>query len=567
MARIFKSLYDWCIDNNKQNLIDEFMEEKNGLSSKDISYASNKKYWWKCEKGHQWLVSSYHRVSGNGCPICSNKKLLVGYNDLQTMNPKVASEWHPTKNGNLKPCDVIYKTTKKIWWKCNDCGNEWMTAVRNRINRSSGCPTCALIKIGKEKSKNALKNKGGIKNKTLIEEWDYKKNYPLTPNDITEGSNKIVFWKCKENHSWQAKIVNRKNGRGCPYCGNRKLLVGFNDFATIHPELLEEWDYDKNADLKPENVMSGSRTKVWWKCKFGHSYQADLNHRTSPIATGCPICYSGRQTSFAEQAVYYYIKQVFSDSVNRYLHAFGSKFELDIYIPSIRTAIEYDGEAWHKNDKLEREIRKYKLCKENNIKLIRLRERPYETSVETADYWISYKNLYEYKNLKHAIINLLNYLLLNPRQLPIEIDIEKDKNKIHENIYKVEEESLEKIYPEIAKEWHPTKNGESKPNKFKPRSDFKAWWLCSKCGYEWITTIGHRVEGTSCPRCGIKKSTKAKCKKVAKCDLKSKEIIEVYDSISDAGRKNKISTGNIASVCTGKRPSASGYFWKYYKED
>lgn len=98
---------------------------------------------------------------------------------------------------------------------------------------------------------------------------------------------------------------------------------------------------------------------------------------------------------------------------------------------------------------------------------------------------------------------------------------------------------------------------------FKSRSDYKAWWLYSECGHEWKATIGHRTTGTGCPKCGIIKSTSEKCLKVAKCDLKTKEVIEIYESIAEAGRVNKISTGNINSVCKGKRPSASGYYWKY----
>lgn len=563
-----KSLYNWCLANKKDYLLEEW-SNKNNLSPKEVSYGSNKKFLWKCSKGHEWEASVYHRINGNGCPICANKVLLVGYNDLLTMNPEVASEWHPTRNGGIKPSDVIYTTTKRAWWKCSKCGHEWETSIRERTYRKmSGCPKCSIIKRSKTKNLSNLKLKDGIKNQLLIDEWDYEKNYPLTPNDFTEGSNKSVWWKCKNNHSWEARIGNRTFlGRNCPYCTNQKVLPGFNDFATIHPELLSEWDFEKNIEIDPHNVLSGSKLKVYWRCPVGHSYSATLNHRCSSESTGCPICFSGRQTSFAEQAFYYYIKQVFPDAINRFQNIFGSRFELDIYIPSLNTGIEYDGEAWHRDDTLDRERRKYNICHEHGIRLIRLREKNYPLGSDVADYGFTYEGLYKYDVLQRAIVDLLKFLLFHPVVMPVDVNVERDKTKIYKSIYKIEENSLEKVYPEIAKEWHPTKNGDLKPNMFKPRSDYKAWWLCSKCAHEWQSTIGHRVEGTGCPKCGIIKSALKRATKVAKCDLGTKEIIEIYDSISEAGRQNNINTSNISSVCKGVRPNAGGYYWKYIKQE
>ena len=153
--------------------------------------------------------------------------------------------------------------------------------------------------------------------------------------------------------------------------------------------------------------------------------------------------------------------------------------------------------------------------------------------------------------------------MFHPFVLPIDVNVARDKNKIYSSIYKVEKDSFENKYLEISKEWHPTLNGDLKPNMFKPHSDYKAWWLCSKCGFEWPATIGHRVEGAGCPNCGIGKSAKAKSKKVAMVDLKTCEVLIVFESISEAGRQTKISIGNIVAVCKGTRLNAGGYYWKY----
>ncbi|WP_375091209.1 zinc-ribbon domain-containing protein [Peribacillus sp. RS7] len=67
---------------------------------------------------------------------------MVGYNDLLTANPQLANEWHPEKNGDLKPTDVTKGSNKRVWWLCSVCGHEWNIPVKNR-NKGSGCPKCA----------------------------------------------------------------------------------------------------------------------------------------------------------------------------------------------------------------------------------------------------------------------------------------------------------------------------------------------------------------------------------------------------------------------------------------
>ncbi len=126
----------------------------------------------------------------------------------------------------------------------------------------------------------------------VAEEWDTEKNGDIKASEIKATSNRRVYWKCKKHgHSWEATISNRaRNNTGCPYCSNNRLLVGYNDFATVHPELLEEWDYEKNGELKPTDIIAGYLTKVWWKCKkCKHSWQISPAQRHFK-SVGCPVC-------------------------------------------------------------------------------------------------------------------------------------------------------------------------------------------------------------------------------------------------------------------------------------
>ena len=116
---------------------------KNGdLTPAQVTSRSNKKVWWKCEKGHEWEAAISGVSGGSRCPICSNRVVLAGFNDLGTTHPRIASEWHPTLNGELKPQEVSKGSIKLVWWKCAE-GHEWKTSPNGRTNSDSGCPVCA----------------------------------------------------------------------------------------------------------------------------------------------------------------------------------------------------------------------------------------------------------------------------------------------------------------------------------------------------------------------------------------------------------------------------------------
>lgn len=399
----------------------------------------------------------------------------------------------------------------------------------------------------------------------LLADWDYDANAPLTPDDFTPYSNKYAFWKChKCGYKWRATISNRSYGRGCSVCSNKVVVSGLNDLATTHPELAKQWHPTKNGLLQPSSVSYGQGKKVWWICPEGHEYQATILHRSS--GTGCPICNSGRQTSFAEQAIFFYVKKLYPDAVSRYRAPFLGRMELDIYIPSIKTAIEYDGIAWHTDDKKNREQRKYNACKSNGIKLIRMKENPEWTPFDdSSDKSFLKDDLYKVKNLEVGIswlleqIDFSHFSLLNQ-----DINIERDRIAILENYKQIEKlNNFKQMHPDLAKEWHPTKNGSLRPDMFKSKSDKKVWWLCSKCDYSYQATISHRVYGTGCPRCGIEKSASSKSKSVIMFDIEDGSTIREYKSISMAAREMNISAGNISSVCKGIRNQAGGFGWKY----
>ena len=106
------------VSDNAQ-LMAEWDWEKNnalGLDPSRLTYGSGKKAWWLCSKGHSWATSVYHRSSRNsGCPYCSNKKILPGYNDLQSQRPLLMAEWDFEKN-TIQPSSVAVMSNKIAYW-------------------------------------------------------------------------------------------------------------------------------------------------------------------------------------------------------------------------------------------------------------------------------------------------------------------------------------------------------------------------------------------------------------------------------------------------------------------
>ena len=124
----------------------------------------------------------------------------------------------------------------------------------------------------------------------ISSEWHPTNNDNIIPDEISTGSNKVVWWKCNEGHEWRASVIARTQHRNkCPYCEDNKVLEGYNDILTLYPELCEEWDYEKNKGISPNQITRKYGKKIWWKCKTcGHEWQTTLRSRIN--GSGCNVC-------------------------------------------------------------------------------------------------------------------------------------------------------------------------------------------------------------------------------------------------------------------------------------
>lgn len=366
-------------------LMNEWDFEKNTIEPSTVKRRSERKVWWKCKAhGHSWDGKPSDRVrkdgSYSGCPICLGKKVLVGFNDFKTKNPEVAKEWHPSKN-TLLPSEVTQFSNKKVWWKCAH-GHEWKASVEKRASGSS-CPYCSHQRVtpGQTCVESVIPE--------IAAEWDYDKNH-LPPSQVLAGSKKKFWWICDKGHHYKATPNSRRAGKGCPYCSGRKVLFGFNDAYSTFPEEVRNQFSPKN-DFSLKECTASSHKKALWVCNKGHEWESAIYNIKAGCS--CPTC-SLSGTSVAEQEILSYVKSIVDcEVISRNKTVLGNR-EIDIYIPDLNIAIEYNGIYWH-SESSGKDSRyhydKWLRCKKQGIQLITVWEDDWKFKQDIVKSMLAHK--------------------------------------------------------------------------------------------------------------------------------------------------------------------------------
>lgn len=212
------TLYNYSMKYGKSYLLNQWHPEKNLLlTPQDVTYGSHQNVWWCCSKGHTWQAAVYSRTNGgNGCPYCAGQQVLPGKNDLASHRPDIATQWHPTKNGSRTPLDVAVGSHKAVWWLCKN-GHEYIASVKARTKNGSGCPICAGKKV------LAGFNDLATENPVVAAQWHPTLNGTFTPQQVTTGSHRRVWWQCSSGHVWKATVYSRTGNQqyGCPVCAGK----------------------------------------------------------------------------------------------------------------------------------------------------------------------------------------------------------------------------------------------------------------------------------------------------------------------------------------------------------
>lgn len=392
---------------------------KNGdLTPALVSAKAGVVVWWQCVRGHEWERRVIDTARGRRCPECFGFK-ITAERSMAAKFPEFVAEWHPTKNGDLLPTQVTPVSGKRIWWQCR-LGHEWQAQVSSRTSKGTGCPSCANRRVTADNSLAALRPE-------LAADWHPTKNGEMTPHDLTIGSSARVWWQCSAGHEWQTTLTSRVSGNGCKICSNRVAHRGYNLLLT-NPELAAEWHPSLNDLLTPADVTPSSSQSVWWKCAAGHEWRAAIGNRHR--GSGCRYCSGSRalpETSLA--------------ALNPAAAA-----------------------QWHptKNGELTPSV-----------------VRPRAGS----KVWWQCRKGHEWQA---AIFSIdkgggCPYCL---------------------GVKPTADNNLSVVAPEVAAQWHPTKNGDLTPEGFVRKSRQRVWWKCPNgVDHEWEAFIYARTRGQQCPFC------------------------------------------------------------------
>ena len=452
-------------------LANEWHPTKNGdLKPEDVTPGSTLNVWWlfryydsKSSKwfDFEWQAPVYSRNSGNGCPFVSGKKVWPGFNDLATLYPNIAVEWHPTKNGNLRPCDVLAKSPKKAWWflpyddpiQAKHFDFEWEAVIESRVDGSS-CPFLSGQAVWP--GFNDLQTT----NPQLAAEWHPEKNGEIKPKDITAGSKYKAWWQYSyddpitQKHfdfEWQAAVYSRTSikSSNCPFLSGKAVWSGFNDLATRFPNLAKQWHPTKNGQLMPSEVAAQSNSKVWWFFPyddpntgkhFDFEWEAEICNRV--IDEGCPYI-SGRRV----WAGYNDLATVRPDIANEWNYEKNTSLLPSQVSASARELVwwiyRYDDPRTGKHFDFEWQAYVYSRTSKHGANC------PF-TATSNAKLWSGYND-------------------------------------------------VKTVYPNILVDWDYEKN-KTLPQHVLANSPQKVWWLCDK-GHSYRMTIQHHVDGEGCPTC------------------------------------------------------------------
>ena len=502
------------IPTNEKNLKTDFpkifnqwdYKKNKDLDPLKIAPGSSKIVWWKCKKKHGWKASIDRRTrNGSACKKCryNLESFLIKDN-----NPELFKQIHPTKN-KFDINKLTVGSGKLVWFKCSK-GHVWKTLIGARRKSGSSCRKCVsesskVENIIKEKKFHLLIKKDRLSNLSpvLSRYWHPTLNEGLMPIHVSAFSSKKVWWLCKKGHSYQQNIASKKqlfeknNKIVCSICTG-KILTYEKSLEYKDERVAKEWDRVKNKIKASEVFYQSAKQNYWWKCKYGHQWRTSIYHRTVS-KSDCPSCKIS--SSLPEIRIYSELMTLFKNVRHRYYY--DKNFEIDIFLPDQKIAIEYDGWYFHKG-RYEKDIVKNNKIKNFGLKLIRIREEGL-APIDSADLYVGKTKLTK-NDLDKIVKKIESYGFKNSKTK----EYEKEKKFVNEKLYRkiqyflpapAYNESFKVRFPEIAKEFDLIKNAPLKPEHYTPFSAKRVWWKCKR-DHSWSVDIGNRTyHKSNCPIC------------------------------------------------------------------
>lgn len=340
---------------------------KNTEDTLMLTTGSKKKVWWKCEKFNvEFQAPVVAKIKNpNLCSVCNGPTVFPGVNDLQTLHPEIAAEWDTAKNG-VAPDAVKHSSGRKAWFTCPR-GHEYQTLLSNRTILGTGCSKCSSIEAFIGDLKDEMSSMAA--DPTFL--------------GLSRKSKESIGWKCPEGHEWTGTPENFK---GCPYCNGTRVTYTTASGVTVrtavpsngasvadNPAMLGL--FAAGNSVSPESVAVCSAADVGWTCPAGHNWVAkpySVKKSVESGFTGCPHC--TQNTSKGEKELQDLVRQIvpIDESVLVNDRSASTPYELDVYVPSRKVAVEFNGLYWHserfKSPGYHRD--KYELCRQAGVQLV-----------------------------------------------------------------------------------------------------------------------------------------------------------------------------------------------------
>ena len=262
----------------------DYDEEKNGNTAGDV-LITNRPVYFKCKNGHSFKRPIIQHIKSNGkCPVCANKRIEKGINDLATTNPEIATLLSPN---NERKADTLLPSFKlKVAWICPTCNGEYYAPVEDMVNGLAECPYCS----------NQKPLAGFNTLKALYPEIaeHLSPNNDFTADEILPTRYGSIKWICPTcGGEYSASVEDMVNGLAeCPYCNNQRPLAGVNTLKALYPEIAEH--LSPNNDFTADEILPTRYKSVKWICPTcGGEYSASVKDMIEGVVE-CPYCYNQR---------------------------------------------------------------------------------------------------------------------------------------------------------------------------------------------------------------------------------------------------------------------------------
>lgn len=420
---------------------------------------------------------------------------------LAQSHPGLLPEWDYTKNApqGLDPKMLTAGSGRVVSWCCSK-GHQWDAVIVNRTAHKSGCPFCSGRRALPETCLATQFPEVAI-------EWHPTRNKPLSSTDVTGGSSRKVWWRCQRGHEYQATPHARTaRGSRCPYCTGKRASPE-NNLVFKFPDIAAQWHPEKNGTIAPSDVVAGSHRLAWWLCERGHEWQVAVDGRTSRN-TGCPYCSNQRINS--ENSLASVSPDIASQWHPTKNGALGAS---DVAAGSNKKAwwLCRNGHEWQAV--IHKRTSSGQGCPFCSNKRVSADNSLATLFPQVAAEWHPVNN----GSVTPSDViggSHINAWWLCSQGHEWDAPVEKRTKAGHGCPYcsghrASEVNNLAIRFPDIASEWHPTRNRNTAATDVVAGSNSKAWWLCGR-GHEWYAKIANRTAlGRGCPYCANQRPTQA----------------------------------------------------------